>query len=327
MNNNFVLKEHVDSSFANHVMVESPCKSYRFYGHATERSYDPATQAEMVRFLRSSAYSFQITWKPGSIFLSGDLGDITLTHGHSMNTFDEALDWVIGSEFDYLMGKSGVAQTYDAEATYLHLIEHANQRVINDLMGTKTWNVKKQKYVLANGERQQLQRARREIAEAHAEFQADMEKHASAPDDGPMPELKDYLPTPDYPYTISRVEYEKSFSIAETAHEKIREAWDIPDGWLIWVSFWTALFADKYYRPDLHVDDEEQHPTFVLKPANRREIKDRIRELCANQHELCEFLYEAGYEDYSGSYTYPGSSRWKIDALKHGCKMLKENRS
>lgn len=93
------------AQLGNHVMRSAESQSWYLHGFDKEGR-------------RTSFCAYSITWaKPGVLTLSGDLGELTLTHVHAMPTLDEALKWLSGSDYDYHLGKSGVAREFDPHQT------------------------------------------------------------------------------------------------------------------------------------------------------------------------------------------------------------------
>lgn len=78
-----------------------------------------------------SEYWFMVTWCPGSLTLSGDVGELTLTHYHAMPTWQEAVKWVSGADHGYLMQKSDKKRVFNEEETIKQIIymadEHLNE--------------------------------------------------------------------------------------------------------------------------------------------------------------------------------------------------------
>jgi hypothetical protein len=325
MTSNFSIREHVDSTFKEHVFVPAPSQSFSFFGHSRELKYVPQMTRESVRFSRSSAYSFEITWRPGHILLTGDLGELTLVQKHAMPSFKEALKWVVDADYDYLMGKTNVKKAYDAEATYEYLIHTANREAIEHLLGHSEWSSKDQRYIRRNGIRADIRRSRQESTEAALEFEAALAEYVAAEQKEGEPKIEDFLPYQEEFGAILRKTGWKDDTLSRAdrsnVHQAVSRAWDIC-GYETWVSFWIALEANGWYDPAENPDDPDAHPTFVLNPRNRHALKQEIKNLCDQQHEIVEFLRDAGFEDYYGSDAYPASSKWQIDAIKHGCTML-----
>lgn len=325
MATNFLIREHVDSTFKDHVFVPSPSQSFSFFGYSREMRYVPQMTKEGVRVSRSSAYSFEITWRPGHILLTGDLGELTLVQKQAMPSFKEALEWVVDADYDYLMGKTNVKKVYDPQATYEYLIQTANREAIEHLLGHSEWSYKDQRYIRRNGVRPDMRRYRNECKQAALEFEAALVEYKAGEKKEGEPKLEDFLPCKEEFGSIIRTSDWENETLARADHSDVHRTvfrtWEIC-GYNTWVSFWVALRANGWYDPAANQDNPNEHPTFVLNPRNRQELKEEIRSLCDQQHEIVEFLQDSGFEDYYGSDIYPGQTKWQIDAIKHGCKML-----
>lgn len=74
---------------------------------------------------KGSIYAFGLTWAPGTLALSGDLGELVLTHYHAMPTLEAAVGWAASADADYLLGKSNRKKSIDREATIEGIVEGA----------------------------------------------------------------------------------------------------------------------------------------------------------------------------------------------------------
>ncbi len=103
-------KKMIDDAFAGHSRIQlSNSKSWLMQ--------NPETQG----------YWFRVTWCPGSLLLSGDVGEILLTHYHAMPTWEEAVEWVNNACHGYLMQKSNKEREFDEEETVKQIILMANE--------------------------------------------------------------------------------------------------------------------------------------------------------------------------------------------------------
>jgi len=80
---------------------------------------------------RKSEYWFNVSWMPGVLTVTGDIGDVIFTHLHSANTLDGALRWINDCDFEYLMGKSSIKKEISKKKTIAHIIEMANQDALS----------------------------------------------------------------------------------------------------------------------------------------------------------------------------------------------------
>lgn len=78
---------------------------------------------------KGSTYAFVLTWSPGSVNLSGDLGELTVTHWHALHDFAPGMRWMADSHLDYLLRKTGAQDEVDPEATARFIIEIAQQEL------------------------------------------------------------------------------------------------------------------------------------------------------------------------------------------------------
>lgn len=83
-----------------------------------------ASQSWLLRRLGETAYHFRVTWCPGSLFVSGDVGEIVVNH-YSFNDAWSAAAWVNGANWDYFMEKTHVEKVYDPVETAELFIERA----------------------------------------------------------------------------------------------------------------------------------------------------------------------------------------------------------
>lgn len=94
-------------SFAGHVIEDAPSRSWRLGKPGT------------------SCYAFRITWAPGTLAVSGDVGSAVYEVWPAFNTLDGAIDLVSSAGFDYLAAKSGAKKEFDRDETVAHLIRNA----------------------------------------------------------------------------------------------------------------------------------------------------------------------------------------------------------
>ncbi|MBX3481632.1 MAG: hypothetical protein KF842_14670 [Caulobacter sp.] len=97
---------------ADHRTADRPCRNFDF------------------RKPGSYAYAFSLCWQPGSITLSGDLGEMTITHWQAITDLQSSLKWLAGSSYDYLLGKARAVRVYDPEATLTEVVRWANEEAI-----------------------------------------------------------------------------------------------------------------------------------------------------------------------------------------------------
>lgn len=101
----------IDNSFANHVIQD-----------------EPVVRSWKIKKPDTWAYSYTVTWTPGHLTISGDIGECAFTHWAAMrDSWEQARDWVRESDIDYLLGKSNARREYNYEASVRQLIEIADE--------------------------------------------------------------------------------------------------------------------------------------------------------------------------------------------------------
>lgn len=95
--------------------------------HVAREAFAPLIRSWRVQKPGTWIYGFDVTWFPGCIFLSGDLGELTLAYHQAMHTFDDTVPWIAGSHCDYLLEKSSAKQEYDPERTIRALLDLAEE--------------------------------------------------------------------------------------------------------------------------------------------------------------------------------------------------------
>ena len=94
-------------SFADHRLTKGPGHSWRMGRPNT------------------GSYSFRVTWCPGVLVVSGDIGSAVYQVWPSFGTLWGAIDLVDQAGFDYLAGKSGVREEFDRDETVSSLVRYA----------------------------------------------------------------------------------------------------------------------------------------------------------------------------------------------------------
>lgn len=84
----------------------------------------------------TSIYLFRVTWCPCNLVVTGDCGDIVITHYSFADPWSAAA-WVNGAEWSYFMEKSHASKEYDPEATAEHIVEMAYRNLRDDRENTK----------------------------------------------------------------------------------------------------------------------------------------------------------------------------------------------
>ena len=83
----------------------------------------------------TNEYWHRITWTPGMLALSGDIGSMVVEH-YSFDSWQSAIGWVRGASFDYFMEKTRIGRSeIDVEATVEGLIEDAERWLADSVDG------------------------------------------------------------------------------------------------------------------------------------------------------------------------------------------------
>lgn len=107
MSENDTIKRVAAQSFAEHLMEDAPSRSWRLAKPGT------------------GFYAFRVTWAPGMLAISGDIGTCVYEVWPAFQTVNGAVSLVSEAHFDYLAGKSQTKQEVDQEATVQHLLQVA----------------------------------------------------------------------------------------------------------------------------------------------------------------------------------------------------------
>lgn len=91
-----------------HIMTDRQSRSWHFY-----------------KPNKGSVYAYSLTWTPGSLFLAGDLGELTLTHYNALHDLESGLSWAASSDADYLLGKSDRKRVFDRQGTIDYIVQCA----------------------------------------------------------------------------------------------------------------------------------------------------------------------------------------------------------
>ena len=86
-----------------------------FVGHVCEET--KLVRTHLFKSPGRQEYWFRVTWLPGQLLLTGDLGCLSVTHYHALPSFEDAVKWMRGACFEYMMEKTGVQRSYDRDAT------------------------------------------------------------------------------------------------------------------------------------------------------------------------------------------------------------------
>lgn len=76
----------------------------------------------------SSFYAYRITWCPYNLTVTGDIGEIVISHYSFIDPWAAAA-WINGAGWSYFMEKSNCGKEYDGEATAKSIVEDAYRRL------------------------------------------------------------------------------------------------------------------------------------------------------------------------------------------------------
>lgn len=251
---------------AAHQLVECPTRSFRF-----ERP-------------RTSAYSYTLTWVPGRLVLSGDVGDLILTHGYACGKFDHAIRWAADSDFDYLMGKTVLHRVYDADATLSALVQMANEPVMSSLRDHQL----------------DLRLWRRDVASGDAD-------------------LSD-RPTAEDPRLMSRRDdYERIARnwTSEMSIYALHDLFRFDPCWDRWFYIWQEVL-----EVDCPPSSLRYGPEMIVTRQGRQTLTRMMSRYLCDSSRAARFCSEIGLDDYAGEYAWTHHHRRQVDAIRHGCRML-----
>lgn len=249
--------------------------------HFNSTSIDKVTGKELYDW--NLAYA--VTWTAGTLVLSGDIGERTITHYHAMKTAIGAARWMLGAEFDYIMGKSDAQQKPDVDATLASILEWANEPALEDLRNL----------------RDEKRRYRDDRAEAVVEHAAALIAATQAGSEETL-DLDDFLPD-EGGYTL-KLEVKAASRDFLSCKRIGGFYYDAPDGFRNWLRLWDAVGG---------CDLEG-----ILTGAGRREIREELegRLSGADANEIARLCCEIGIDDYYGSSDYPPRLMFQFVALQ-----------
>lgn len=242
--------------------------------------------------------SYTVTWTPGVLSLSGDLGDLTVTHYGAMGSLEGAVSWIgRNSDLGYLLSKSDAKEQYDPEHTLSYLREWASGDARPALVAL----------------RDQRREYRRAVAEGQEEWRADHRAwRLGTPGIGESPEEE---PQPaDYgPHDGDRPE---ALTIKRLGcflrHDDLRLEssirlggfhYTVPAGWELWARMWDESGSDD----DVGV---------IFTSAGRRQVLRLLAEYLTTAEDAGDLCARLHLDDYHGNYSYTERHILKIMCLK-----------
>lgn len=245
---------------------------------------------------------FNLTWAPGTLTLTGDVGEMTITHYNALAEFEEGIAWAANSDYDYLLGKAGVTpDVLHHERTIDYLLETASERAL---------------------EARRAQRAERlDCLQGEKAISAMWETEMAwwnLTRDGPPPRLSDMrFSAKDYMDELhsSDPRFLKRTISTET-YLFVTSDWIAPEGWEDWYTLYTEIYLEHY-----HGGEPKE---MILTPRGRREIAAAVRRHVRGMRPdaVAELCQELGYSDYYGTYVTCPSALQRITAIQRGCNLI-----
>ena len=101
-----------------------------FSGHRMKKG--PGLSWRMWNPKKGSSYSFRVTWTPGHLIVTGDIGSADYCVCPSFGTLWGAIELAHRAGYDYLTGKTGIRQVYDEQGTIQGILRMADERMKYD---------------------------------------------------------------------------------------------------------------------------------------------------------------------------------------------------
>ena len=213
-----------------------------------------------------SNYAYSVTWTPGSLVIAGDLGEFTVTHWNAMKTIENAVSWLTGIQFDYLMGKSDAKQTLDIEETMRDILRYASEEAV--------WQTKQHVKELRDWRREVLEDA--EVA------------------------ARDGV-EPDPPARPGFLKCDTNKGNFRVRFRDSHPDWIAPDGWDVWLRLYEHYkfdVDDEGLGPDCIFKSKYRRQIKEALGSALSEIDGEP------QHFVADLCYKLGLDDYHGTYNY-----------------------
>lgn len=287
-------KSQADQVLSNHVMVDEPCRAFRFHAHHVDRRYENGRQdtrpgfvsfqpREAVRFGYSSFYAFSLVWTPGQMTIVGDLGNLTVSNYHAMGSLEKACAWLLSPDYGYLLSKTGVERVFDRDGTIRHLWEAMIEYVDPHLEAMR---------------------------EADAEWQARRPKWRK----------KEGMSRDEYEDNLKHWESDNPRSEFRFQPQPIGDGWIAPEGFGLIYRCWD------YFREYSHRLGED--PNSLLTEEGRSTLLGVFEHWAGEEATdviVTWIVRELDYDDYYGEYDYPNQAYLQISAMQHGCGKILES--
>lgn len=233
---------------------------------------------------RQWAYAFSLTWTPGTLTITGDVGEMTLSN-HSLRDLIGALEWAQHSDIDYLLSKSNVPyREYCPVATFDELVHMANERAAYS----------------AKALRDELRDWRRSMPDVYA--WEDM--YVTSRDWSWNRHISEYDAWKEAP--PEGFKFDREFPRKHGRLQLDQDLVDVPpDGWEIWNSLREELC------PWLD-------PTAIFTAKGRKEIKRELRRELDARHDAIDLIQRCAIDDYYGSEVITPQAILRISCIRHG---------
>ena len=290
----------------NHQIISNPVQSFHFrkvkplLAYRVDYVDGKAVPIEKARFERRSEYNFTLTWTPGIITLTGDIGELVITHYNALMHFEKGLFWLRNSDHDYLLGKSNAKKEYDGQATYEATVHYANEQIIDCCKASRRYNYETHTYETWR------HNAMRADMVGWVKSRDEYESEVDHLEDRPESIFDDFEEHQEPIYTYSNACRRKRGS-------SVFDNYEIPEEWTYWVKLWEEWGM-------------ESDPNTVLKASTRREIREWLEGEVYEYEGATRLLYER-MDDYEPiiCHQWEWRSMYQIEAIKFACNMLIEN--
>ena len=289
--------EDIARQLENHVVIETQdVRTFRVHSHYVDKKYIPTLMKEKARYGYNSNWAFSITWRPGSLFLAGDLGEMTISHYHAMPNFDATIGWLCGADFEYLMGKSNKRPRYDAEESAKFILRSLNEPVLDVMLGPFGWGA---------------DRGKRSMKGALAEIRAARKEVQETGDPGYMDDIG------PHPWKISS----RMPSLRER-QDRLITWFDFPEHWELWIRAYLFLagYKSQHLWPAAKVEQ-------VLNAGERAWMRGEIKRICEIQGDLVDFCQWIGFEDYYGTENYTWHDRVQYECIRFWAQEMRRRSS
>lgn len=227
----------------------------------------------------TSHFAYSLTWTAGSLSLVGDCGEVSVVHVHALWDLKDGLKWAAQSDYDYLLGKTSLRQSYCADATTAFIIEQMIEQAKDSL-----------KY-----HHKDVRGWRRDRPDVYrwSEYDWDL------PEEGDEERWLEDRP-------VLKCEPKNRFAKAENRWwEKDYDLFEAPDGWDLWLQVWREY--------DLSSD-----PNMIFTSKGRQRLKAYVEECCYSRDGAIRLCQQIGLDDYYGSERWTFHDLLRVECVRKG---------